>query len=174
MGSVDQADNFDWVRAYFKRMLLEPERAEQVLSSIGDFDLAREELLQCRDTADIDTWMARYTHRTAQLRCRNAWYQHKCSQGLQRLSLKKSLHQELMALAAAQGFTINQTVAYLLNLHLQQKASGDCAGCDPLPPAPVVDAVAESAAELEEQNDAYREQMILWALCRSTGRKDED
>ncbi|TAN47256.1 MAG: hypothetical protein EPN21_18125 [Methylococcaceae bacterium] len=173
MEPADNQDSHTWVRAYFKRMLLEPERASQVLISIDDLSQARQDLHQCRDTAGIDAWMARYAHREAQLRCRNAMYQRKCSQGLQRLSLKKSLYQDLAALAAEQGYTINQAVAYLLSLHGNQRAAVLQPEPPPARPVVVAPAPATDAADAAD-DEAYRDQMILWALCRSTGRKDEE
>lgn len=168
-------DSFVWVRSYFHRLLLEPDRAAHILVAKDDFVGAKTALQQCRDAAALNAWLEQYARADAQLRCRNALYQRKCSQGLQRLSLKKTLHRALMALAAERGDTLNQTVEYLLGLHRDNQALATKTSSGHTRPVPNLPAARAEPAETptDDEEDAYREQMILWAMSRSTGRTDE-
>lgn len=172
-------DSFAWVRAYFHRLLLEPERGETVLVAKENFAQAKQGLAQCRDAAALNVWLEQFTRADAQRRCRNALYQRKCSQSLQRLSLKKSLYRELTALAAERGETLNQAVAYLLALH----HGGLVLGANTENGAMLLVAEATEAAPIvlpaepepeEEEEISYQEQMILWAMSRASGSNDED
>lgn len=172
-------DSFAWVRAYFHRLLLEPERGEMILVAKENFAQAKRGLAQCRDAAALNAWLEQFTRADAQRRCRNALYQRKCSQSLQRLSLKKSLYLELTALAAERGETLNQVVAYLLALH----RDGGVLGANTESGAGLLVAEAAQAAPTmlpsepepeEEEEISYEEQMILWAMSRTSGSSDED
>lgn len=167
-------DNFVWVRSYFSRLLLESERLDQALVAQESLAAAQMALRLCKDAAALNAWLDEYAPQDAQLRCRNALYQRKCSQGLQRLSLKKTLYRELMALAADKGYTLNQTVEYLLDAH-RDGGRRHAGATDEAVLVPKVGAGGPAAAEsaLSGLDEAYREQMILWAMSRSTGHKDD-
>ncbi|BBL70801.1 hypothetical protein [Methylogaea oryzae] len=168
-------DNFAWVHAYFRRLLLEPDRHGQALVAQDRLAAASTALQDAADATALNAWLDEYASQDAQLRCRNALYQRKCSQGLQRLSLKKALYGDLMALAADKGYTLNQAVEYLLDLHRNGGRSDAPPSADD---ALVTNSrsgdgkIAESP--LSDVDEEYRERMILWAMSRSTGYKDDD
>lgn len=168
-------DNFAWVRSYFSRLLLEPDRHGQALVAQDRLAAAKTALQYSADAAALNAWLDEYASQDAQLRCRNALYQRKCSQGLQRLSLKKTLYRDLMALAADKGYTLNQTVEYLLGAYRDGGRVAAAATEDGvLAPKRLSNDPATDESPLGDADEDYREQMILWAMSRSTGHRDDD
>lgn len=134
--------------SYLRRMLKEPDKAPEIL--VTHDRVAAEQLDLCSDHHQLNAWIERHLNDTGWKRLQNALNQRRCSENLQRMSLKKSTYAALAKLAKEQRMTINEAVEHLLQLRKAESL--------------VTQQSPESAAA-----DDVSEEMLIWMMARSSG-----